>query len=226
MSRMGRLGVLMAGAIDAKPMRKREYLRLGPVDESEPVALVNPTPDEDLVQRLVRGDAWAQEALYRRHFPSVFRTALRLLENRADAEDVVQDVFVMAYADIGSLRDPAAFGQWIVGITVHRAHRLFRRRKLLRAVGLDRSSDPVTLAELACEGVDPAVREALSLIDRELRRLPPRKRAAWVLRRIEGYSLEEVAAACACSVATAKRWIRAANERIVPHVDLEVSDES
>lgn len=207
-------------------MRKHERPQLGPVDANGPVALVNPTPDEDLVQRLVRGETWAQEALYRRHFPAVFRTALRLLENRADAEDVVQDTFVMAYADSRSLREPAAFGQWILGITVHQAQRRFRRRKLLRTMGLDRPADPVTLDELACEGVDPSAREALGLVDRELRRLPPRKRAAWVLRRIEGYSLEEVAAACACSLATAKRWIRLANDRIVPHIDLEVSDES
>jgi RNA polymerase sigma-70 factor (ECF subfamily) len=207
-------------------MRTRERPRPGSAGTARPVALVNPTPDEDLVQRLGQGDAWAEEALYRRHFAAVFRTALRLLENRADAEDVVQDVFVAAFADIRSLRDPAAFGQWILGIAVHRAHRYFRRRRLLRAIGLGRPDDPVTLDEMACADTDPAVREALALVDRELRKLPPRKRAAWVLRRIEGYSLEEVAAACACSLATAKRWIRLANARIAPHIDLEVSDES
>ena len=207
-------------------MRTHERPRPGSAGIARPVALVNPTPDEELVQRLGRGDAWAEEALYRRHFAAVFRTALRLLENRADAEDVVQDVFVAAFADIRSLRDPAAFGQWILGIAVHRAHRDFRRRRLLRAIGLGRPDDPVTLDELACADTDPAVREALALVDRELRKLPPRKRAAWVMRRIEGYSLEEVAAVCACSLATAKRWIRLANARIAPHIDLEVSDES
>jgi RNA polymerase sigma-70 factor, ECF subfamily len=207
-------------------MRTRERPRAVSAGTTRPVGLVNPTPDEDLVQRLGHGDGWAEEALYRRHFTAVFRTALRLLENRADAEDVVQDVFVAAFADVRSLRDPAAFGSWILGITVHRAHRHFRRRVLLRALGLGRADDPVTLDELASPNAGPAAREALALVDRELRRLPPRKRAAWVLRRIEGYSLAEVAAACACSLATAKRWIRLADERISAHVDFEVSDES
>lgn len=207
-------------------MRKNEHPRAGATGIVRPVALIHPTSDEELVERLGQGDAWAGEALYRRHFPAVFRTALRLLENRADAEDVVQDVFIAAFADVGGLRTSAAFGQWILGITVHRAHRHFRRRKLLRALGFGRPDDPVTLNELACEDTDPAVREALALVDRELRRLPPRKRAAWVLRRIEGYSLNEVAAACACSLATAKRWIRLANERVARYIDLEVSDES
>lgn len=179
-----------------------------------------------MVRRLGQGDSWAEEALYRRHFTAVFRVALRLLENRADAEDVVQDVFVAAFADIRKLRDPAAFGPWVLGIAVHRAHRYFRRQKLLHALGLGRQDDPVTLDELACEDVDPEMRGALALVDRELRKLPPRKRAAWVLRRIEGHSLAEVAAACACSLATAKRWIHMADAHIAPHIDLEVSDES
>src|SRR5512138_2802577 len=112
-------------------MRTRERPQPGTDGAVRPIALVNPTPDEELVRRLGQGDAWAEEALYRRHFAAVFRTALRLLENRADAEDVVQDVFVAAFADSRKLRAPAAFGQWILGITVHRAHRYFRRRKLL-----------------------------------------------------------------------------------------------
>jgi RNA polymerase sigma-70 factor (ECF subfamily) len=207
-------------------MRIRERPRPDSAGPARPVALVNPTPDEDLVQRLGQGDAWAEEALYRRHFAAVFRTALRLLENRADAEDVVQDAFVAAFADIRSLRDPAAFGQWILAITVHRAHRHFRRRSLLRAIGLGRPDDPVMLDQLVSTDADPALREALALVDRELRKLPPRKRAAWVLRRIEGHALAEVATACACSLATAKRWIRLANARIAPYIDLEVSDES
>jgi RNA polymerase sigma-70 factor, ECF subfamily len=207
-------------------MRKRERPQPDTEGAVRPIGLVNPASDEELVRRLGQGHSWAEEALYRRHFAAVFRTALRLLENRADAEDVVQDVFAAAFADIRKLRDPAAFGPWLLGITVHRAHRNFRRQKLLRAMGLGRQDDPVTLDELACEDVDPEMRGALALVDRELRKLPPRKRAAWVLRRIEGYSLNEVAAACACSLATAKRWIQMANARIAPHIDLEVSDES
>jgi RNA polymerase sigma-70 factor, ECF subfamily len=206
-------------------MRHREHPHPGPDGAVRPIALVTSAPDEDLVLRLRQGSSWAEEALYRRHFAAVFRTALRLLENRADAEDMVQDVFAAAFADVRKLRDPAAFGSWVLGITVHRAHRYFRRQKLLRALGLGRQDDPVTLDELACEDADPAIREALALVDRELRKLPPRKRAAWVLRRIEGYSLSEVAVACACSLATAKRWIQMAHERIAPHIDLEVSDE-
>jgi RNA polymerase sigma-70 factor, ECF subfamily len=207
-------------------MRTRESPQPSSDDAVRPIALVNPTPDEELVRRMGRGDAWAEEALYRRHFAAVFRTALRLLENRADAEDVVQEVFIAAFADIRSLRDPAAFGPWALGITVHRAHRYFRRRRLLRVISLGRPDDPVTLDELVCEDTDPAVREALAHVDRELRKLPPRKRAAWVLRRIEGYSLAEVAAACECSLATAKRWIRLGNARVAPHIDLEVSEVS
>ncbi len=189
---------------------------------------VDMPPDEELIRRVLDGDPWAKEALYRRHAAAVFRTALRLLENRADAEDVVQDAFVTMYASIATLRDPSAFASWLLRITVHQAHRRFRRRRLLRLLGLDRSIDDATLETLATDGADPETRHTLARLDRELGRLPARHRTAWVLRRVEGYSIEEVSAACECSLATAKRWIAAAHERISLSIEIEVevSDEA
>ncbi len=91
------------------------------------------------------GDRAGEEALYRRHAPSVLRLATRLLRSNEDASDVLQDAFVSAFEDLGALREHDAFRAWVHRITVRLVHRRFRRRRLLGFVGLDQRSDDVSL---------------------------------------------------------------------------------
>ncbi len=185
------------------------------------VPVVGSTSDEELVGRLLTGDPWAREALYRKHFQAVFVTALRLLASRAEAEDVAQDAFLAAFRDIGAIRDPGAIGAWLLKITVRQVHRRLRRRRMLRALGMDHGLEDGGLEFLAAEGCGPEVRVELGRLDRVLGELPPAQRVAWMLRRVDGHSLDEVAAACECSLATAKRRIAAADASIHQHLDLE-----
>ncbi len=184
-------------------------------------ALASRPSDEELVGSLRRGENWAKEAVYRRHFSLVWSTALRLLENRSDAEDVLQDTFARAFHRIQNLRDPEAPSGWLVQIAVRLVYRRFRRRKLLRALGLESGADDATLASLSHPGLSPEARAELSMLEGVLRGLPVAERLAWMLRYVEGYSLDEVARACSCSLATAKRRIRAADARVRQHVDVE-----
>ena len=161
--------------------------------------------DDELIERLGRGDQWAKEALYRRYVKLVWCTALRMVGNRADAQDVVQDTFVEAFRDVTALRAHAALRPWLLRITVHQAHRRFRRRKLLRRLGLDRSLDDAPLDTLLNADASPELRSELRTVERALHDASAVERFAWVLRYVEGHSLEEVAAATDCSLATAKR---------------------
>jgi RNA polymerase sigma-70 factor, ECF subfamily len=163
--------------------------------------------DRELIERLVRGDQWAKDALYRRYVSVVWKTALHMVGNHADAQDVVQDTFIEALRDVPALRAHAALRPWLLRISVHQAHRRFRRRKLLRRLGLDRSIDDAPLAALLHPGAAPDLHSELCAVDRALRGVDDMERFAWVLRRVDGYSLEEVAEACDCSLATVKRRI-------------------
>jgi RNA polymerase sigma-70 factor (ECF subfamily) len=97
---------------------------------------------------------------------------------------------------------------------VHQVHRRFRRRRLLRALGLDRGEDDLSLAEQADPRAGPDVLTELAQLDRVLNRLSPAQRVAWVLRYVEGQTLDEVAEACGQSLATIKRQIAAAQREI------------
>jgi RNA polymerase sigma-70 factor (ECF subfamily) len=172
--------------------------------------------DAACVAAALRGERRAEELLYRRHAPAVIATATRLLGRSAEAEDVVQDSFVTAFERLAQLAQPAAFRGWVVRIAVRHVHRRFRRRRLLRALGLDRASDDAGLAQLALPMLDPESRAELSRIDAALQRLPAEQRVAFVLRHVEGYELAEAAALCGCSLATFKRRVQRAENAVRP----------
>lgn len=178
--------------------------------------------DEDLVVRARGGDRWAAQELFRRHVGPVAATATRLLGDPVAAEDVVQDAFAIALEKLGTLRDPPAFRKWIVQIAVSQVHRVFRRRRFLRFFEPDLG--PGSLSYLVSDDVGPEARAELELLDRELRRLPAEQRVAWMLRHVEGMELREVADACDCSLATAKRRIDAAQVRVERHVRVGTDD--
>ena len=172
--------------------------------------------DVELVRRAREGDHWAEEALYRRHVRAVTNAVTRLLGRTADADDVVQDTFVRALERIDDVRDGVAFRAWIQRIAVTLCHRRFRRRKLLRAFGLDRGDDDAALARSALEGSRPDLVAELHEIDRALDALSVASRSAWILHRVEGWTLEETADAMNVSLATAKRRLAEADDRIDP----------
>jgi RNA polymerase sigma-70 factor (ECF subfamily) len=176
--------------------------------------------DAGLVARALDGDGWSREALYRRHAGALLGLAARLLANRSEAEDVVQDTFVVAFGQLKTLREPAALRGWLAQIAVSLVRRRLRRGRLLRLLGLDRGADDATLAALAAPGLDPEARTELALVDRQLGRLRTEPRIAWMLRRVDGLELTEVAAVTGCSLATAKRRIAEADQQLRRHVGL------
>jgi RNA polymerase sigma-70 factor (ECF subfamily) len=94
-------------------------------------------------------------------------------------------------------------------------HRRFRRRRLLRSLGFDRSEDPAAALErIAAPDAGPEVRSELASLGRILHVLPIVERIAFSLRHIEGATLDEVASSCGCSLATAKRRIAAAERHV------------
>jgi RNA polymerase sigma-70 factor (ECF subfamily) len=180
--------------------------------------------DAELVERAAGDAVWAKAELFKRHAPPLTAMLVRLLGSTADAEDAAQDAFVQAFRDLPQLRERRAFGGWLRQIAVHQAHRRFRKRKLLSVLGFQSDGD-ASLAQLADLGASPEMRAELGKLDAVLRRLPTAERMAWMLRHVEGYELVEVAEACGCSLATAKRRIAAAEARVSRHVEWEGAHE-
>lgn len=208
------------------------HLRLVPSPPDAPSKSRATAPEGDgpsdaaLVAAAKNGDRHAEELIYRRHVRAVAGVATRLLGGRQDVDDVVQDTFVTVLDELTSLKEPAALRGWILRIAVHKVHRRFRKRKLLRALGLWRGGDDDALDAQASSSATPEQRAELLLLSQVLARVPAKERTAWVLRHVEGHPLEDVALACDCSLATVKRWIGSADVMVRAHVRIAADEEA
>lgn len=163
------------------------------------------TLDETLVQRALTGDTTAFREIYDRHHAYIGNIAWRLLRRPELVEDVVQETFLIAFETMGRLRERARLRPWLGAIVTRRAGRIIdrqqRRRALRRLIparsehSLDRADESSTLYEA-------------------LDNLPAQVRTPWILARIEGIALAEVAELCTCSLATAKRRIAKAQAQL------------
>ena len=181
---------------------------------------VDEVAEHELVARTRRGDRWAEEMLFRRHARRILGLATRLIGDSNEAEDMVQEAFLEAYETLEKLRDDGAFGAWLSRIVVSRAHRRFRRRKLRSLWGLIPGGD-APLENMLPAGASPEELAELRFIEKVLGRTSGAARTAWVLRHVEGYKLDEVAGACGCSLATAKRRIAHVQSRIDQHTGVD-----
>jgi len=171
--------------------------------------------DRTLVQRAVRGDAAAQRQLFLQHAPAVARLLRRLLGRGVDVEDGVQHCFLLALEHLRELQRPELFRQWILRIATRHARRAYWFDRLRRSLTLAaREEEPLWDARELARGLPADEQAQLVLAGKRLAALPLSLREPWVLRHVEGLKLEEIAEVCGCSLATTKRRLVEAQQRI------------
>lgn len=147
--------------------------------------------------------------VYRLHSAYVATVGLRLLGNDAELDDLVQEVFIEAHHALSQLRDPNAVRGWLARICVRKSVRRLRRRRLRQMLGWEDVPDwQKTDSSLTPEQMSE-VRRAYRI----LARFPAEERVIWILRHIEGESLDEIGRLCECSKSTVQRRIRSVEAR-------------
>jgi RNA polymerase sigma-70 factor (ECF subfamily) len=166
-----------------------------------------PVDDEVLVERSSRGDEQAFAALYRRYARYVAGVAYRLMGDTLELDDIVQETFVAASSRLHQLKDGSSVRSWLMTIAVRRVNRRLAARQRRRWLGqeIDREFETVS---------DQRVRAELDELYDVLDRMPARLRVPWVLARIEGEALGEVAKICNISLATVKRRVAQAEQSV------------
>ena len=151
------------------------------------------------------------ESLYEEYASFVGAMASRILGRAVEVDDVVQDVFASAVRGLRRREDVREIRGWLAKVTVRRCVRQLRFRRIWALV--DMAPTP-SYDRLADPAAGPEERQLLVEVYRALDRLPARERVAWVLRHVEGETLERVAVLAGCSLATAKRRIASAHEKL------------
>jgi RNA polymerase sigma-70 factor (ECF subfamily) len=176
-------------------------------------------PDAELVARAARGDAAAFGALVERHERRAYGLAFRLLRDRADAEEVVQEAFLAALEHLRGFRGDAGFGTWLHRVTANAALMRLRKRRTAPVVPLDEARLEGELPRYDAAGHldagpqhDWSKRADEQLHDGEIRRaveeavanLPEDYRITFLLRDVEGMSIEDMAEVLGVSVPAVK----------------------
>lgn len=151
----------------------------------------------NVVARARGGDIEAFRTLVERHSRRLFHLAYRITRNEADAEDVVQETFMKAHANLGRFEERADIGSWLHRIAANRAVDIIRRRRTRSEVAPP--ADPTTpgvLDMVAAEGPSPERAtfsvEIRTRLETAMHRLTPNERAAFVLRHHSGMSIAEI----------------------------------
>ena len=188
--------------------------------------------DLALARRVLAGDAGAARHLLTLNNQQLFRAAWSILLDRGEAEDVVQEAYVKAFAALPGFKGDAALSTWLTRIVVNEAlerkRRAGRRRQLLEGQGvafiegyreaLMRGSDAGLSAEQSLMRAELA-----KLIEAAIARLPEVFRPAFVLREIEGLSVAETAAALDITEATVRTRLYRAKQKLQAELEPQAS---
>jgi RNA polymerase sigma-70 factor (ECF subfamily) len=150
--------------------------------------------DEAVIARVLRGDIALFEVILRRHNLRMYRIVRAILGEDDEAEDVLQDAYVRAFAHLTSFQGHAAFSTWLTRIAVHEALARLRRRH--RVVSLDDESDDGGAGFASPHRTperDAYHGELRHELERAIDGLPPAFRTVFVLRVVEDMSSEAVA---------------------------------
>jgi len=156
---------------------------------------------DDLVTRGRNGDLGAMEAIYEMFKGPVFGLVYRYSQNRAAAEDLLQDVFLKVFSNMGRVRDSATFPGWVFRIALNTAYSHLRQKRV-------QTEKLVPLADvegrLGEPGVEPVERDLQGPLEEAIQALAPRLRSVFVLHDVQGYKHEEIARRLGCAVGTSK----------------------
>lgn len=198
-------------------IRQRERAAIGPLARNRPIEPKALT-EAEAIRLAQAGDAAAFEFLYNLHNRRVYALCLRMMNNPADAEDLVQEAFLQLFRKIGTFRGESAFSTWLHRMTVN-VVLMKLRKKTLPATSLDEVTDPdeetggprkdVGAPDLRLSGAVDRVN-----LERCIEMLPPGYRTVFMLHDVQGYEHNEIAEIMDCSVGNSKSQLHKARTRL------------
>jgi len=179
-------------------------------------------------------DAHEFETFMRNYQDMVFSTAMRLLANQAEAEDVAQDVFLKAYERFGDLRESKTAGGWLKTVATNLSLNYLSRYRsrwsfFSDLLGKRREEDDSAEIDFpASDNVEEDLvrSERREMVEQALRTLPPAQRVPLVLFHMEGLQYDEIATKLGVSLGKVKTDIFRARETLRRKLRLKLGDEN
>jgi RNA polymerase sigma-70 factor (ECF subfamily) len=165
----------------------------------------------DLIRQCKRGDQKAQFEIYRLYYAAMFNTTLRIVGDSDDAEDVMQEAFLKAFAKLDSYRGEVSFGAWLKRIVINKALDFLRLKK--DQISLEDAGEVGEMMEEETEAID--CKYSAETIKKAIYALPEGYRLVLTLILLEGYDHDEVSTILNISNATSRTQYHRAKKRLI-----------
>jgi RNA polymerase sigma-70 factor, ECF subfamily len=176
-----------------------------------PAAMESRQADQASLARIARGDQTAFAALYDRHARLVYSLALRILQDGADAEDIVQEVFAQVWAQASRYdASRGAVAAWMLTLTRSRAIDKLRANRARPEAATEANAAETVIDSAVAQDLELLSAEQVTRLQRALKDLPDAQRTALELAYYEGLTHVEVAARLGEPLGTVKTRIRQA----------------
>ena len=169
--------------------------------------------DLALAERCRQGELGAFEELYRAHSGRLYSVALRMVGNTADAEDLLQEIFLSAHRKLESFRGESSLGTWLYRLAVNLCLDYLRSRTGRASHVTDPLDDDPSLPEPAGRGLADRTISRMDL-ERALTQLPLGCRTAFVLHDVEGLEHKEIGEVMGIAEGTSKSQVHKARLRL------------
>ena len=161
------------------------------------------TEELDLIALAKQGDVVAFERLYEMHKAAIFRTALVVTNDRAVAEEILQDAFLRAYKHINRVHDGVSLAPWLYRITVNLAYDwAVKQRRWLTVI--NNFVERIVITNVPSPEHSVEEMETQALLYEAINRLEFKQRTTLVLFYLQDFSLAEIAEVMECPIGTVK----------------------
>ena len=185
-----------------------------------------PKSDEtDLVARLKQGDESAFRMIVETRKDLVYNTALGLLQNAGDAEDITQEVFIKVYESVHQFKGESAFSTWLYRIAVTKSLEMIRNRKRKKRfafiTGLFGDSNELRHdpPDFVHPGIQLDNREKATVLFKAIEKLPENQKIAFTLNKLEGLNYQEISEIMNATVSSVESLLHRARNNLRKHLN-------
>ncbi len=186
--------------------------------------------EQQLISAAQTGDIEALSLIYEKYNRRVFNLCLRMIRDRTDAEDLMQDVFVQLFRKIHTFRGQSAFSTWLHRLAVNMVLMEIRSRKSHRysLVPIEGKNEEDDAVHEQFGREDNNLRGSLDrlLLQDALDDLPPGYRVVFLLHDVHGYEHQEIAEILSCSVGNCKSQLHKARLKLRRLIESEVREQA
>lgn len=172
---------------------------------------------QELIERCIEGDRLAQRELYKLYYKAMYNTCYRMLNDRTEAEDVLQESFLAAFLKIKTYRGEMSFGSWLKKIVINKSIDILRARKIRFEEINEKNVHAIESDEQEMHDVEDHIHQ-VEKIKEAVKKLPDGFRVVLSLALFEGFDHEEIAMILKINESTSRSQLTRAKKKLIDYL--------